>query len=317
LFTALAGAGPSTSTELAGLAGVDERYAREWLAAMLAAGYLDHDGDSGTFTLPPEHVPVLATENGPVFFGGIWQELAGTLGILDRLTEAFRSGGGVGVGEYSPDFWEGLTRFTNGWFENLLVPVWLPEMPEVEAALRAGASVADVGCGHGRALVKLALEYPEIHGVGYDSFAPAVEQATINAEIAGVSDRVRFEVLDVADGLPEAYDIITTFDVVHDAVDPAGLLREIHDGLREGGSYICVDINAAPDVAGNAGPIGTLFYGFSLLYCMTTSLARGGAGLGTCGFHEHKVEELCSAAGFHTVRLLPLENPFNNVYEIR
>jgi SAM-dependent methyltransferase len=317
LFTALAGAGRTTSGQLADRAGIDERYAREWLAAMTAAGYLDHDSKKGTFVLPDEHVAVLATESGPVFFGGIWQELSGTLVVLDRLTEVFRSGGGVGVGEYSPDFWDGLTRFTNGWFENLLVPVWLPEMPDAEAALQGGAEIADVGCGHGRALIKLALEFPGVRGVGYDAFAPAVDQATANAKAAGVDDRVRFEVRDVTEGLPATYDVITTFDVVHDAVDPLGLLRAIREGLRDDGTYVCVDINAAPDVAGNTGPVGTLFYGFSLLYCMTTSLARGGAGLGTCGFHEHKVNELCTDAGFSSVRRLPLENPFNNVYEIR
>ena len=238
-------------------------------------------------------------------------------GILDRLTDAFRAGGGVPQSAYNDNMWDGIERFSNGWFENLLVQQWIPAMPEVQAKLERGVQVADVGCGRGRALIKLAQAFPQARYIGYDIFGPTIERATANARAAGVADRARFAQRDVSQGLPEQYDVITTFDVIHDAVDPVGLLRTIHQGLRANGIYVCLDVNCADKLEDNQGPLGAMFHGFSVLYCMTTSLAGGGMGLGTLGFHEPKVRELCTEAGFQSVRRVPLDNPFNNLYEIR
>jgi SAM-dependent methyltransferase len=134
---------------------------------------------------------------------------------------------------------------------------------------------------------------------------------------AEVADRVRFVELDAAEGLAAKFDLVTTFDVIHDAVDPRGLLRSIRESLKGDGTYLCLDINCSPRLDQNVGPLGSLFYGFSVLYCMTTSLAHGGAGLGTCGLHEPKLRELGGEAGFKHIRRVPLENPFNNLYELR
>src|SRR5205814_397865 len=142
--------------------------------------------------------------------------------------------------------------------------------------LRADARVADVGCGTGQALIALARAFPAITGTGYDAHPPVLEQARRAAEQAGVADRISYQVLDAAAGLPESFDVITTFDVVHDAVDPLGLLRSIRDALQPGGTYLCLEINCSDQAADNIGPIATLLYGFSVLYCMTTSLAEGG-----------------------------------------
>ncbi len=128
---------------------------------------------------------------------------------------------------------------------------------------------------------------------------------------------MRFAQHDVSQGILEQYDVITTFDVVHDAVTPLGLLRTIRQSLRPDGVYVCLDINCSDKLQENQGPLGAMFHGFSVLYCMTTSLAAGGAGLGTLGFHEPKVRELCAEAGFSSVRRVPMENPFNTLYEIR
>jgi 2-polyprenyl-3-methyl-5-hydroxy-6-metoxy-1,4-benzoquinol methylase len=281
------------------------------------AGAPPHDADTSSYRLPPEHEPVLADEGGPVFFGGVYEELSGTLDVLDRIGDAFRTGGGVPSDAYSDRFFSGLERFTAGWFDNLLLPEWLPAMPDVAQLLEAGADVADVGCGRGRALIALAEAFPASRYVGYDNHAPSVEAARQAAEVAGVADQVRFEHRDVAaDGLPATYDVVTTFDVVHDAVDPAGLLKAIRAALRPNGRYVCVDINASHRPEENTGPIAALFYGFSNLYCLTSSLAHGGTGLGTCGFNPHTVERMCKEAGFSDVRTLPLDNPFNHVYEI-
>ncbi len=316
LFQQLA-QGPATSAQLAARAEINERYAREWLGAMASAGYVQYDPGSATFTLPPEHVPILAQEHGPIFFGGMHQTLLGMVGPLNQLIQAFQHGGGVPQSAYDHNMWDGLERFTAGWFENLLLPVWLPAMPDVQTKLQQGALVADVGCGRGRALIKLAQAFPHSRYVGYDLFEPTIAKATGHAQAAGVADRVRFEHCDVSAGLPEQYDVITTFDVVHDAIDPRGLLRAIRQALRPDGRYVCLDINCAEHLEGNAGPLGSLFYGFSVLYCMTTSLSGHGEGLGTVGLPEGKLQELSKEAGFSSVRRVPLENPFNNLYELQ
>ena len=177
--------------------------------------------------------------------------------------------------------------------------------------------MADVGCGRGRALIKMAQAFPRSRFVGFDVYAPNVTKARRLAEAAGVADRVRFVELDAAEGLPASYDLVTTFDVVHDSADPAALLRAIRRALRPDGTYLCLDINCSPNLDENVGPLGSLFYGCSVLYCMSTSLAYGGAGLGTCGLHEPKLRELGTTAGFGRIRRVPLENPFNNLYELK
>ena len=317
LFKDLAANGPATSAEMAARTGIDERYAREWLGGLASAGYLEYDPASGRFTLPPEYETILVQETSPQFFGGLHQMMTGQLSVLDRLLQAFRQGGGVPQSAYDPSLWEGMERASLGRFESMLVQQWLPAMPDVVALLERGCDVADIGCGAGHALIKLARTYPQSRYVGYDVFEPSVARATANAEAAGVADRVGFQQLDASTGLPTQYDVITTFDVVHDAVDPGGLLRAIRQALRPVGRYVCVEVNCSAKLEENVGPISTLFHAFSVFYCLTTSLANQGAGLGALGLPEPKMQEMCAAAGFSSVRLLPLQNPFNNVYEAR
>jgi SAM-dependent methyltransferase len=317
LFKNLADQGPATSAELASRTKLNERYLREWLGGMATAGYLDYDGSTKRFNLPAEHASVLAHENGPFFIGGIYQMLPAQAGVFDQVVSAFRNGGGVSQSQYTDMMWDGLERLTSTWFENLLLQQWIPAMPDVKAHLERGCDVADVGCGRGRGLIKLAQAFPRSRYIGYDNFGPTVARATANAREAGVSDRVRFEECDVSKGLPVQFDVIATFDVVHDAVDPLRLLQSIRRALRPGGVYVCLDINCSDKLEENANPLGAMFHGVSVFYCMTTSLANNGAGLGTLGFHEAKVRELCGKAGFSSVRRVPLENPFNNLYEAR
>ncbi len=317
LFKDLAAAGPATDVELAARTGIDARYAREWLCGMTAAGYLRHDAASSRFTLPPEHVPVLAEEAGPVFFGGTHSVLLSELGAIDRIEAAFRSGSGVPQSGYPESTFHHLDRFTAGWFEHLLLDTWIPAVPHVKARLEAGITVADVGCGQGRALVKLAGAFPRSRFVGYDIHGPSLERAAARAREAGVADRVRFVQTDAAKVLPERYDLVTTFDVVHDAADPRGLLRAIRTALTPGGTYLCLEINCSDRLEENAGPLAALLYGASVLYCMTTSLGHGGEGLGTMGLPPRTLEALAREAGFSSTRRLPLENPFNNLFEIR
>jgi SAM-dependent methyltransferase len=182
--------------------------------------------------------------------------------------------------------------------------------------LRGRADVADVGCGAGAALIKLAKSWPAGTYVGYYRSPTQIALARQRAADAGLTDRVRFEVADVRNGLPGSFDVITTFDVVHDAVDPLGLLVAIHRALRPDGRYVCLDVNCSARPEDNTGPLGTLLYGFSIHYCMTVSLAERGAGLGTLGLHLVKLEELAHHAGFSAVRLVELDNLFNNLYEL-
>jgi SAM-dependent methyltransferase len=318
LFAELAENGPASARELAERARVDERYAAEWLRGLAAAEYLERDPDGERYSLPAEHVPALAEEAGPMFLCGGYQMVPALLGPIDRLERAFRNGGGVDQSEYPDGLWDGMQRFTASWFENLLLGEWMPALPHLHRRLEAGAVAADVGCGSGRASIAFAKAYPRSRFVGYDAFEGQVERARANADKAGVGDRVRFELLDVAEGLPERYDLVTTFDVVHDAVDPPGLLRAIRGGTKDDGRYLMLEINCADRHEDNSGPLAAMFYGFSVFYCMTTSLAGGGAGLGTCGMPEAKVRELCLGAGYSTVERAPIaENPFNVLYEAR
>jgi 2-polyprenyl-3-methyl-5-hydroxy-6-metoxy-1,4-benzoquinol methylase len=317
LFKELSAHGPATSDELAARAGINERYAREWLGALKSAGYLEYDAGSRRYSLPPEHAMALAQEGGPMFVGGMYQMLPAMAGPLDQLITAFRQGGGVPQATYHQNFWDGFERFSGGWFENLLIQEWIPAVPDVQAKLERGALVADIGCGRGRALIKLAQAFPRSRFVGFDNYEPTVGLATANAQAGGVGDRVTFQVLEVVQGLPDQYDLITTFDVIHDMANPRGALKAIRRGLKPDGTYLCLEINCADNPDENAGPVAAMFYSASVLYCMTTSLAAGGEGLGTMGLPETKVRELCTEAGFSSVRRLPLENPFNILYEVK
>jgi SAM-dependent methyltransferase len=316
LFKDLAANGPGTSAEVAKRTGTNERYIREWLGGMTAAGYVDYDAPTGHFSLPAEHTAALAAEGGPFFFGGVYDMIPALVAVVNQVTEAFRKGGGVRQGDYPSAMWDGLERFSAGWFNNLLLQQWIPAMPAVQSKLQRGVHVADVGCGRGRALIKLAQAFPACRYFGYDISGSAVDEATARAKEAGVQGRVIFQQVDVSSELPGEYDVITTFDVIHDTVDPLAVLRVLRRALVPDGIYVCLDINCSEKLEENIGPLGAMFHGFSVLYCMTTSLACGGMGLGTLGFHERKVQQMCSEAGFHSVRKVPLENPYNNLYEI-
>ncbi len=304
LFKDLSVHGPATSAELAERMCVNERYAREWLGGMAGAGYLTYDPHTQRFVLPLEQACVLADESGPTFMGGYFSALKGLGVTLDQLVEVFKHGGGLSYAAYDDDWWGGMERITAVGYENRMVQQWIPNMPAVQHLLEQGASVADIGCGHGRSTIVLAKAFPHSRFVGFDAFPPAVARATCNAEDAGVGDRVRFEVREVAEGLPDQYDIIATFDVIHDAARPLALLRTIRQALRPGGRFVCSDANCSDNLEENLTPLGTTLHAISITYCMTTSLGIGGEGLGTLGMPPKKLEELCREAGFSQVRIV-------------
>jgi SAM-dependent methyltransferase len=314
LFAAL-DEGPATAAELAGRTGVDERYALEWLRGLAAAGYIEQGADG--WTLPAAHAAVLAREGDVSFLGGGYHEIGGMLPVLERVIESFRNGGGVPQAAYTDDAYVGMARFSSCWIDNGLLSNWLPMLPEVRSRLEDGIRWADVGCGAGHAVIRLAQTFPNSTFAGFDVFPAQVERARAAADAAGIADRVSFEIADASQGLPGTWDVISTLDVVHDAVDPAALVAGIRRSLADDGTYLWLEINCADDHADNAGPLATVLYGFSLLYCMTTSLAHGGAGLGTCGCPPAVVEKLGHGAGFSKVDEVLIENPINRLYALR
>ena len=235
LFTTLAESGPVTSSQFAVQAGVHERYAREWLAAMACHGYLTYEATTAEFELPREHAFVLAQPESPLYVGSVFPMSQAYWKHIDLLTEAFKHGGGIPQNEFGEHFWCGFERFTAASFNNFLVQEWIPAMPSVDAALRLGGTAADVGCGNGQALLTLARGYRNASLVGYDNYGPAIAAATVNARAAGLDDRVRYELRDVTQGIPATYDLITMFDVVHDAPHPVQLLSAVAGALKPDG----------------------------------------------------------------------------------
>jgi 2-polyprenyl-3-methyl-5-hydroxy-6-metoxy-1,4-benzoquinol methylase len=314
LFATLA-AGPATSADLAASAGLSERYVREWASGLYAAGYLDHDPETGRFGLPAGHAAVLADEPGPAFLGGAYGTVRGMLAVLDRVEDAFRAGGGVPLDAYGDRFWRDVQRFTGPDFAHRLVQEWIPAVSGLPERLAAGAAVADVGCGAGRAAITLARAYPAATVTGFDILPANVELAGRSARAAGLDGRVRFERRDATQGLPGGYDVITLFGVVHDAADPLALLRAARAALRPDGVCLIQEISSGERLADNRGPAATVLYGFSVLHCLPQSLAAGGEGLGTCGLPEPRLREVCLRAGFAGLDRV-FEGPLDTLYAV-
>lgn len=312
LFRALAGQPAAGAAELARRTGLQERYVKEWAAGMASAGYLEYDPVGATFALPPEHVGVLAEEDGRVFFGGAHQMMIGLGAHIDDVCRAFRDGGGIAQERYNVDVWDGMERYSAGVHENRLVPHFIAAAPALRAKLEQGALVADLGCGRGRSSIKLAQAFPSATVHGYDPFAPAVAAAADRAANAGLQGRTDFRLGDAGRDLPAAtYDVALCVDVLHDVADPVAFLRGVRAALKPDGLFLCIDVNCAPALEQQGGPMDTMRYGLSLLYCLTTSLASGGAGLGTMGLSEPVMRELARQAGFTAVELLPVRGPYS------
>lgn len=316
LFKAL-GEGDATSPELAERTRCSARYVQEWASSLAAAGYLSHDPASDRFSLPEAHRAALAGEGGTLFQGGMLQNLLGVVPMLDAIAEAFANGDGIDPGRYPADCFEGMARMTGAAHQNVLVPRWIPTLPAVEERLRTGCSVADVGCGQGRAIVAMAEAFPASTFVGYDPLEVQRRAGQRRAEEAGVTDRVRFVEADALGGLPQAHDLVWLFDVVHDTGDPVQLLRSVRAALNPGGVALVLEPNSGDTLADNTGTLGAHQYGISVLYCLPVALAAGDAGLGTCGSNEATIRRMAAEAGFASVDEAPIENPFNRLWVLQ
>ena len=315
LFKAMDGAGPMTIDALAAKTGLNNRYLREWLNSMAAAQYLEYDPAAASYLLTPEFAAALADENSPYFVGSYFATVQAATSVAPKVAEAFRTGKGVTQAEYPPLFYEAAERNSFPRYQYKLARKWIPAMPQAVERLNAGGSLADVGCGGGRAAIRLAKAFPKAKVFGFDLHAESIERARRNAQTAGVADRASFEVANGA-ALPAAsFDVVTTFDVVHDSVDPVGLMTSIRKSLKPGGTYLVQEINIGPRLEDNIRTLGKMVYSVSTLYCMTTSLAHGGAGIGAA-MGEPKARELATAAGFTHFRRLPVEDDFAVLYEL-
>jgi SAM-dependent methyltransferase len=316
LYKAMAGAGPITPQALAERTGTAPRYVREWLSNQAAGGYVVYRASDDTFELPAEHAAVLADEDSPVFLGGAFEAIASCYSDHDRLVDTFRTGAGLGWEQHDERLFSGTHRLFRPSYAAYLTTQWIPALDGVEDKLRAGASVADVGCGLGASTTILAVAYPYSTFVGYDYHEPSIETARKSAANAGVHRRVRFETAH-ATGFPGAgFDLVCLFDCLHDMGDPVGAARHIRQALASDGTLLLVEPYAGDALADNFNPVGRAFYGFSTVVCTPASLAQPvGLGLGAQA-GEARLAEILTEAGFTRVRRAT-ETPFNLVLEAR
>jgi 2-polyprenyl-3-methyl-5-hydroxy-6-metoxy-1,4-benzoquinol methylase len=317
LFQELGARGPATSAELAARTGMSERYLREWLYSLASAGYLKVGPADERFFLPPGHALALASEESPFCVAGSYQLLAAFCSMIAPVARAFSTGDGVPLERYDTDLYEGMQRLSATWFDNMLVQQWIPAVEGLSVKLESGIRVADIGCGAGRALLRLAAAFPNSRFVGYDRLWPNIERARAAAQVAGAAELVRFEQGDALQMLSGRYHLITAFDVLHDLPDAVGLLRRVGHVLHSDGVLLLLESNCADRPSDNSGPVASILYATSVLFCVPTSLADGGPGLGTMGLPPGRVHELCTEAGLTSVHQLPVMNPFNALYVVR
>ena len=316
LYRALAGAGPLSPAEVAERTGTAERYVREWLNAQAAGGYVEYDPDSGRYTLPPEHAMALTDPDSPAYLPGAFQLALGTMADSSKIVEAARSGAGFGWHEHVHDVHEGCERFFRPGYNANLIAGWLPALDGVVAKLERGALVADVGCGHGASTILMAKAFPNSTFIGSDYHAGSIGTARRHAQDAGVADRIRFETAPAAGYSGTGYDLVTTFDCLHDMGDPAGAARHVHGTLKPDGTWMIVEPFAGDRVEENLNPVGRTYYSFSTLLCTPASLSQEvGLALGAQA-GEARIRDVVTAGGFTRFRRAT-ETPFNIVYEAR
>jgi ubiquinone/menaquinone biosynthesis C-methylase UbiE len=288
----------------------------EWLRGQAASGYVQYAPSEGTFSLSEEQAFALADPDGPVYLPGAFVLALGALKAEPRITEAFRTGAGLGWDAQDQDVFDGCELFFRPGYLANLATSWVPALEGVEDVLRRGGRVADVGTGQGASAVLLAQAYPEATVSGSDYHAGSVEQARKRAADAGVANRVAFEVATAQTFSGAGYDLVTTFDCLHDMGDPLGAARHIHAALAPEGSWLIVEPAAADTVEGNLNPVGRVYYSFSTFLCVPNALSQpGGYALGAQA-GEAAIAAIVADAGFRRFRRVT-ETPFNNVYEAR
>jgi 2-polyprenyl-3-methyl-5-hydroxy-6-metoxy-1,4-benzoquinol methylase len=325
LYRALAECGPSTSVELAARTGLAERYVREWLEQQAAAGILsvENPGEGAPlrrFRLPSAHAEVLTAKESLNYLGALPQIVVGSVTPIRDVLRAFRNGSGVPYADYGQDLHEGQAGMNRNMFLYQLGPEWLPTMPDVDARLRQDdppARIADFGCGHGWSSIGIARSYPNARVDGYDLDEPSVTAARRHVGDSGLEDQVQIHLRDAADpALAGRYDLVTAFECVHDMSDPIAALSTMRRLAAAGGTVLIVDERTEERFTPNAGTIERYLYGFSVLHCLPVGLAdQPSAATGTV-MRPETMERYAREAGFASVELLPIDNPFFNFYRL-
>jgi SAM-dependent methyltransferase len=323
LYAALDEGGPQTSAELAGRAGVDERYCREWLEQQAAAAVLEVDdpdvpAEARRFRLPEGHREGLLDPDSLLYVGAMPQIGMGALHPLDAMIAAFRTGAGVPYPEYGPDMREGIAAFNRPMFVHQLAQEWLPAIPELDARLRGAPSrIADVACGQGWSSVSLAAAYPLARVDGFDSDEASVAAARALAAEKGLDDRVRVFVQDAGDaGLAGDYDLVTIFEALHDMAHPVAALRSARRMLAPGGSVVVADERVADRFGAPADEVERLNYGFSVLHCLAVGREDDHSACTGTVIRAGTVERYAREAGFAGFEVLPIEHDFWRFYRL-
>ncbi len=315
LYRALAESGPATSAQLAQRAGAGERYVREWLRAQAASGYVSYSADDDTFSMSEAQATAFADPDGLVLPGAFQLALAC---LRDRasIEDAFRTGQGMGWHEHDPEVFTGCERFFRPGYVANLVRSWIPAVAGVSERLAAGARIADVGCGLGASSRILAATYPTSSVVGFDYHDESIRLARQETADAGLGDRLQFSVASAQEFPGTGYDLVTTFDCLHDMGDPVGAARHIREALAPDGVWLLVEPYAGDRVTDNLNPVGRIYYNFSTFLCVPHAVAQGSPDALGNQAGERATRAVVERAGFRTCRRAA-ETPFNLVYEVR
>ncbi|MGW6205390.1 methyltransferase domain-containing protein [Streptomyces sp. NPDC055089] len=313
LFDEMARMAPATSAEIARAAGLNERYVREWLGAMVVGGFVDYEPGQGTYALPPEHAASLTRAAGPDNLARIAQDFGMMGEVEQQVLEAFRTGGGLPYSAF-PRF-QGLQAEESGEvFDLALVDGIVPLVPGLTERLRSGIEVLDIGTGHGHAVNVLARAFPASRFQGLDMSEEGIAAARAEAAALGLANTA-FDIGDCAE-VSGSYDLITAFDVVHDLARPARALACVAAALAEDGVFLMGDIAASSRLEENIDhPLGPALYTFSVFYCMSVSLGEGGEGLGTV-WGEQTARRMLGEAGFGRIDTQRVEGDILNVYYV-
>lgn len=316
LYKTMARNGALSAVELAVKTGTNQRYVLEWLNNQAAGGYITYDPQKGKYQLPAEHVPVLANEESPVFLAGSLGGLTAIYKIEERLVEAFKSGEGIGWHEQDQSLFYGTEFLFRTGYKAHLTNEWIPALSGVDARLKTGGRVADIGCGHGASSIIMAQNYPNSTFTGFDYHEASIEVARRRAKEAGVEERVRFEVATAKNYPGSNYDLICFMDCLHDLGDPLGAARHACQAVAEDGSVLLVEPHAGDRVEQNLHPVGRLFYAASTAFCTPNSLSQEvGQALGAQA-GEGRFADIMFQAGFRKFRRAT-ETPFNLIFEAR
>ena len=316
LYKTLAAMGPASVEELARRTETDERYLREWLSAQAASGYVSYDPASERFSLSEEQAFALAEEGSPAFIPGAFQVCVDQFKSIPKMTQALRTGLGIGWHEHDPSLFNGTERFFRPGYAANLVASWLPALEGMVPRLEAGATVADVGCGHGASTLIMAEAYPASRFVGFDYHAPSVETARAAARKAGLDDRVRFEIASAQDFPGDGYDLVAMFDCLHDMGDPVGAAAHARRAVADDGTWLIVEPFAGDRLEDNLNPVGRVFYSASAFICTPASRAQAvGRCLGAQA-GEARIASVVREGGFSRFRRAT-QTPFNLIFEAR